>query len=538
MKDKLRNITCILSFGLLSLVSKAQLFPLDKAVLRYTQIMFEYSQVPNAEVYKIEIAKNVSGSFENNKIYSAQDSSVAHLVSHGLFFGNSYKWHYSAYSAGKKIFTSKDFTFEIIKTNLVTNFRANVTVFDSSKFDAGLILLDNGVIIDRLGNLILVTDSFGVEKRDFSLTSKGTLTYLQTVSAYERTLNGDLIWKTKELKTEKEIINGYHHDLIKLNTGNYLVMCKVSEFNNPRFRKNLNEAIVELDANNNIVWLWKECVEVTDTINIKKTHLNSLFLNENRNKLFVSGRDINTIFRIDRATSKIESCIGTSLNDASEHYPQNIFSGQHSAQLLENGNILLFNNNTKSGKNSVSSILEIKQPSRKSPSIVPQFGYIYMFDNPEDNFCEKGGDVNKLKNGNYLISSSANNRNFEITSSKKVVWQCRPEKLDTITKLWVPASSYRINFEESLYPFYFTAQFNYQSGKVTGVKIMNEGSSDDQYDIEIKDSKGKLISKEQLVVFKTKTVTIPLPKIIKKGYKILVISNNTSQTKELIFTKN
>ena len=537
MKGHLRNNIWILSFVFWSLAIQAQLYPLDKAVLRYTQIMFEYPQVANADVYKIEIAKNVSGSFENNKVYSAQDSSIAHLVSNGLFFGNPYKWHYSAYSAGKKVFTSKDFTFEIIKTSLVTNFRANVTVFDSSKFDAGLILLDNGVVIDRLGNLILVTDSFGVEKRDFSLTSNGTLTYLQTVSAYERTLNGDLIWKTKELKTEKEIINGYHHDLIKLSNGNYLVMCKVLEFNNPRFRKNLNEAIVELDSNNNIVWLWKECVEVTDTINIKKTHLNSIFLNENRNKLFVSGRDINTIFRIDRATSKIESCIGTSLNDASEHYPQNIFSGQHSAQLLENGNILLFNNNTKSGKNSVSSILEIKQPSRKSPSIVPQFGYIYMFDNPEDNFCEKGGDVNKLKNGNYLISSSANNRSFEITSSKKIVWQCR-EKLDTITKIWLPASSYRINFSESLYPFYFTVQFNYQSDKVTGVKIVNEGSLDDEYNIEIKDSKGKMISKEHLIVLKTKTVTIPLPKIVKKGYKLLVTSSNSSQTKELIFTKN
>lgn len=63
MKGKLRNITCILSFGLLSLVSKTQLYPLDKAVLRYTQIMFEYLQVPSAEVYKIEIAKNVSGFF-------------------------------------------------------------------------------------------------------------------------------------------------------------------------------------------------------------------------------------------------------------------------------------------------------------------------------------------------------------------------------------------------------------------------------------------------------------------------------------------
>ena len=89
MKDQLRNSIWILSFVFIALVTKAQLYPTDKAVLRYTQIMFEYPQVPNAEFYKIEIAKNVSGSFEKNKVYSAQDSSIAHLVSTGLFFGNS-----------------------------------------------------------------------------------------------------------------------------------------------------------------------------------------------------------------------------------------------------------------------------------------------------------------------------------------------------------------------------------------------------------------------------------------------------------------
>ncbi|MBA4239679.1 MAG: hypothetical protein C0448_03065 [Sphingobacteriaceae bacterium] len=535
MKDQLRNSIWILSFVFIALVTKAQLYPTDKAVLRYTQIMFEYPQVPNAEFYKIEIAKNVSGSFDKNKVYSATDSSIAHLVSGCLSFGNSYKWHYSAYSVGKKIFTSKDFSFEIFKTNLVTDFRANVTVYDSSKYDAGLILLDNGVVIDRAGNLVLVTDSFGIEKRDFSLTSNGTLTYLQTVSAYERTLNGDLIWKTKELKTEKEIINGYHHDLIKLNNGNYLVMCKIVEFNNPSFRKNLDEAIVELDAYNNIVWLWKECVEISDTSHIKKTHLNSIFLNEEREKLFVSARDINTIFRIDRKTSKIESCIGTLLNQDSEHYPQKIFYGQHAAQLLDNGNILLFNNNTKLGKNNTSSIMEINQPSSKKKSVIDEFIYLYEFDNADENYCAKGGDVNKLRNGNYLISSSANNRNFEISSSRKIVWQCRPEKLDTINKRWVPAGSYRINYVKNLYPFYYTVEFIYSKNKAVGFKIANKGFNDTEYMIVFKSKSGEIIKQIEQAVDANQVFKMPFDLSVMPGTTISIQSkDNVSSIKTLI----
>jgi len=500
MKVQLKVSIWFLSFVFATLKIKAQIYPTDKLVLKHTQIMFEYPQVPEADRYQIEIASVRSSAFDKAVIYTAIDSSVAHLVDGVLSFGNKYRWHYSAYKKDKQLMVSKDYTFEITKTFLSTNFRSNAVTYDSSKIEKGLILLDNGVVIDRRGKLILVTDSFGVEKRDFSLTPNGTLTYVQTITAYEKTLNGETVWKSKEINNGKELIHGYHHDLIRLRNGNFLVMCKVKELNNPESRKNLNEGIVELDKDNNVVWLWKECTEISDTSTIKTTHLNSIFLNEERNKLFVSARDINTIFRVDRSTSKIESCIGTQLNAASEHYPHTLFSGQHSAQLLESGNILLFNNNTKMGRNSISSVLEINQPNKNKQAVSPQFSYLYMFDNPEENFCAKGGDVNKLANGNYLVSSSANNRSFEITPTKKIVWECRPEKLDTTTKMWTPIGSYRINFVKSLYPYYFTLELVYQNNKVTGYKIVNKGSENDEYDVVVKNAKVTPLDKNRVSI--------------------------------------
>ena len=84
MKGQCKNRLWILSFAFLALTVKAQIFPTDKLLLRYTQIMFEYPQVPNAEVYKIEIATNNASDFDNALVYSSLDSSTAHLLNCGV----------------------------------------------------------------------------------------------------------------------------------------------------------------------------------------------------------------------------------------------------------------------------------------------------------------------------------------------------------------------------------------------------------------------------------------------------------------------
>jgi hypothetical protein len=484
----------------------AQLFPSNNITLNHLQVMFEYPQVKDADCYKIQIAP-ANQAYDKGILYDNIDSSTAHLVN-GLKFGNNYKWRYHGLKNGKALFTSQDYFFNTAKTKIESIFKANVTINDSLQAKPGLIFLDHGLVIDRAGNLILITDSFGVEKRDFSLTGNGSITYVQGAIAYDATLNGDKTWKSGKVQKNNTTIYGYHHDVTKLSNGNYLVMCRVKEKDSLHTRKNLDEGIVELDKKNNIKWLWKENDHITDTATIKTTHSNSIFLDGKENKIYVSSRDINTIFTIDRATGKIEKCIGYKLSTDAEHYSHNWFAGQHSAQLIGNGNILLFNNNARPPLPGLpSGILEINNPSKNNPEVSPAFIYIYDFGRAE-NHCAKGGDVNKLENGNYLISSSANNRNFEINAASEIVWQCKPERLDTLTNTWSPVGSYRINYEKSLYPSFFTIELVYENNQPAGYKITNKGTANDDYIIRMMTKNGKITGDAKISILAGKNKSL------------------------------
>lgn len=516
----------------ITLTGRAQLYPLNNSVLNHLQVMFEYPALKKADCYKIQITGKTS-SFDKSLLYQASDSCSAHLVTGVLKFGNAYKWRVIAYSGGKNISTSPEYFFETVKTNLETIFRANVSVYDSTKTQKGFIFLDHGVVIDRKGNLVLVSDSFGVEKRDFSLTSSGSITYVQGSKAFDRSLNGNVIWQSSKLTKDNALVYGYHHDITKLKNGNYLVMCKIREKDTLHFRKNLDEGIVEMDVKNNIKWLWKENDHISDTAKIKTTHLNSIFQDDKENKIYVSSRDMNTIFTINRSNGKIEKCIGYKLANGAEHFPQAWFAGQHSAQLLESGNILLFNNNARRPQpGAPSSILEINNPTKKNPEVSASFFYIYDFERGE-NHCAKGGDVNKLKNGNYIISSSAFNLNFEINANSEIVWKCQPEKYDSTNKNGIGLGSYRINFEESLYPSFFTLDPVYESGKLSGFKITNKGSSNDEYRITFKTAGGKTKEENKTAISSGKNQKFKLP--VKPNIRKVMVEavSNPGKSKEI-----
>ena len=397
---------------------EAQYYPSGGIQINHIQIMFEYPQIKGADHYKIQLALKDNKAFSKSIIFEEKDSTTAHLFKEKIQFGKVYRWKCLAYKGKKNISSSAEQTFSTISTPLLRDFKTNVTKYDTAKVMPGLVFFDYGIVSDREGRIILITDSFGIEKRDFSLTHTGSLTYVMRDCAYDKELSGRVIWQSKNLQTSQHKVYGFHHDVTKLKNGNYLVLCKADDFSTSSFRKKFNEAIIEVNASNDVQWFWKESDHISDTLKAIGTHYNSVFLTHN-NKVMVSGRDINSIIFIDRTTGKIEKSIGRALNDKHETYSQQIFNGQHHAQLLENGNILLFNNNTAEGLGKISSILEINVPDKNYPEIDRKFFYFYDFPDRKQNMITKGGGVVKMKNGNYLIGSSANNRILKLVRRRK-----------------------------------------------------------------------------------------------------------------------
>lgn len=107
-------------------------------------------------------------------------------------------------------------------------------------------------------------------------------------------------------------------------------------------------------------------------------------------------------------------------------------SMQHDAQLLENGNVLIFDNGYDKR---FSRIVEVNPLTKK---IV----WEYKSDPPEEFFSSLSGSSQRLSNGNTLIAESTKGRAFEITKDGKIVWDYynpnirkKDKKRETIYKI-------------------------------------------------------------------------------------------------------
>ena len=121
--------------------------------------------------------------------------------------------------------------------------------------------------------------------------------------------------------------------------------------------------------------------------------------------LLVSMRTINTIAIIDGATREVVWAWG----------PGNL-TQQHHPTLLPNGNILVFDNGLKR-----SEVVEIDPRTER---------VVWRYAPPEGFWSERQGSVQRLGNGNTLITESDRGRVFEITPDGTTVWEFKNPDID------------------------------------------------------------------------------------------------------------
>jgi uncharacterized protein (UPF0248 family) len=123
--------------------------------------------------------------------------------------------------------------------------------------------------------------------------------------------------------------------------------------------------------------------------------------------ILASYRPTSTVIRISRKTGKIIWKLG----------PPTV-AGQHGPTLLENGNILIFDNGPHRLDDSVpySRVIEINPATNE---IVWKYQ-----DKPTWNFFSpRMGYAQRLSNGNTLITESSFGRFFEVTKEGEIVWE-------------------------------------------------------------------------------------------------------------------
>ncbi|MBT4939686.1 MAG: aryl sulfotransferase [Rhodospirillaceae bacterium] len=173
-----------------------------------------------------------------------------------------------------------------------------------------------------------------------------------------------------------------------------------------------NDYVREVDSDGNTVWQWS-----AHSMDIEKYPINPMtglrvfaWLNATfpmpNGDVMVSLRHINTIAIIDRESKVIK----WEMTDFS-------WGGQHDCQMLDNGNIILFANGTKTYEGQQHSrIIEIDPESKEEV-------WVYK-SNPVNHFYSHHiSGQERLSTGNTLICEGLWGRLFEVTPAGEIVWE-------------------------------------------------------------------------------------------------------------------
>jgi hypothetical protein len=241
------------------------------------------------------------------------------------------------------------------------------------------------------------------------------------------------------------------HDMQRLPNGNYLGIIDVardgvdlSSWGLSSDSKITDNEIVELDANNNIVWSWS----VADHINLATAntnwrdqfpdiiHMNSIQYLSNHEIIF-SARHLDAVYAISMDTGAIIWKLGgtttpQSLTVLRDQYasvnPDGLFSGQHDARIVPGGTLTVQDNGTRQGR-SVRALRFAIDPATKTATEVQQ-----LTDSRFTGTVLCCGGVDRLTTGDWLASWGTANYVTELT----------PKGVPVFTVSYAPYFSYRV----------------------------------------------------------------------------------------------
>lgn len=249
--------------------------------------------------------------------------------------------------------------------------------------------------------------------------------------ALEADWNSKVLWEVRR--------SDHHHDGILLRNGNVLLDCfgqvpeeiarrvkggmEESDLQSGQYRsrtktevgKMYSSYFAEVTPGGKTVWEWRTW-EHLDPLEDGITEVQAprtMWHQGNSVKelpdgdILASFRPTSTVVRISRETGKIVWKLG----------PPTI-AGQHGPTLLENGNILIFDNGVHRLDESMpySRVIEVDPATN-------QIVWKYQ-DKPAWNFFSpRMGYAQRLPNGNTLITESSFGRFFEVTKEGEIVWE-------------------------------------------------------------------------------------------------------------------
>ena len=485
----------------------AEMLPENGAELNYTQVFFRWGQIPEAESYQFTIHNMGTG--EELELNVSQNSA---LLTNFMDWSSTYTWFICALYADEETpFCSEIYSFDVNPLPDYFPDVINVSMYDESLYQDGVTIMDFESLnfsggLDRNGNPIWFAGKENFEER-FVFTQfleNGNMVGFGPGTGYEINLDGQIVFETPP------DVNSLHHHITKTSNNTYfLISATVEDQYCPEECNDMlpdeipwqGDIFREFDQDGNEIWSWNTFdyfnltteynpyyVEIyTGSLEMDWTHSNSVFFDENSESVFVSIRNLSRITKIDYASKNLIWNMGKA-NFMNEIYFEDDlnFSQQHSVQVLDNGNLLFFDNHRYLSPE-LSRCIEVSyDESDYSAEIV------WEHELPAELFTGSRGECDRLENGNTLITAGRTGHTLEVTPDNTVIWHLEVENMG------FDVTMYRSSRIPNLYPIAFSLSINEYTGDVNSpsvepingmitANIHNSGWGQDLYEYILKD---------------------------------------------------
>ena len=442
----------------LSFINADLIQPANYSALYHTYVQFEWEQIPTAERYQLMASRNDDFT---DVVINVTDATLIYIDRDNIEWSTQYYWRVRKNNLNGDLGTWSDvytFTLAEQKSNVST------TISDETQLADGVTIFGSffnyySAVIDRNGNEIW---NSGIEDLVFYNTNdEGDLfgCYLDNSSdnnlpGVEFDIGNDFIWE----EPNDEFL---HHDMIQLPNGNYMGIVSVIEigpipvgswtslFQGLGYIADgvtlefpwVGDKIVEWDKDTKeVVWSWNtfDYYDMQDYDDIGGTwdqayinqqydwtHINAIAFNEETNSVYISVRHLSRITSIDYSSGNIIWNMGHEFPSGEVDFGHDLgFSFQHSLQVLNNGNIVIFDNGNLS-----EIFLGTDEPTSRAIEIeindvLEDATTVWEYVLPSNLFGFASGNAEKLDNGNYLITTvGGGGTSLEVNTNGEIVWE-------------------------------------------------------------------------------------------------------------------
>ena len=434
-----------------SLIYGDMIRPSQGQRLNYLHIPFEWDQEANVIDYNLQVSNR---SDFNTLLHDINISNTIYLLTNGINWGSTYFWRVRPiFELDNGNFQSGDWIDSKYFTTgePAYNQPINVEIADETQLQDGFVAIGGfapelqSVILDKYGNEIWNDDGFQfmlnhINKHGniygFSSNSFPLNTGMKTNSDI------DVVWSTMDGENPVD-----SHEIKQIPNGNYMAFFNVGglgpipddNYMTEFFRSvgyqadgttlefpYYGQMIVEWNEDHEIVWLWNPFDHFTtlDNDNYEGTwynayfnqtldwlHSNAFHFDEDESVIYVSHRHISRISKISYPSGEVIWNMGLPseyIYSGDDHICSDLlFSFQHHVQLMDNGDLLFFDNGNLSEM-----LLGDENPTTRLRRVrVIEDSYcetVWEYEFPPNLFGQGMGSVLEQENGNYLVYTFGN----------------------------------------------------------------------------------------------------------------------------------